>query len=76
MNDVKVSESVSVLPEQKPEVKLGNRKQRRRQSAFARRVARPARDSNHWFKRIAREMQECGRVQDLILSGKVDKLLV
>lgn len=53
----------------------GNRKKRRMLAALARRSLKQQKDPNHWYKRIVKEMKECKQVQDLVISGKVDKFL-
>jgi hypothetical protein len=71
-----INEKIATLPEQVPQLKpSGNRKQRRMSASLKRRAPKAGRDPNRWYKRIAKEMQECVAVQDLILSGKVDSLL-
>lgn len=53
----------------------GNRRKRRISAALKRRAPSPYRDPNYWYKRIIGEMKECKQVQDLVISGKVDRLL-
>lgn len=53
-----------------------NRKLRRLEAALKRRSPTVARDPNHWFKRIVKEMQENKEVIEKVTSGKLDKYLV
>lgn len=53
----------------------GNRKTRRKKLADARKSPKKVKDHNHWYKRIVKEMKESKAVQELVISGKVDKLL-
>ncbi len=53
----------------------GNRRVRKIKAAHARKQTKPQSDPNRWYKRIVKEMQECKAVQELVCSGKVDKLL-
>lgn len=53
----------------------GNRKTRRKKKSLATKSPKSNKDHNHWYKRIVKEMIQCPQVQDLVASGKVDKLL-